>query len=754
MHEGFVEELGIGAELRKVGADVAVGDFRRLLHHLAQLPGQFETAVQGMDARRLDRQGRATHAGPGQPGNHAFARQHLLAAEYRHPQGSFKILGHQFDRHIGFVDQLHDCLAHQFAQLFLQLAHAGLAGIALDDGAQGAVADGQAILVDTGLGQLLGPQVTLGDRHFLFGDVAGQADHFHAVEQRAGDGIQGVGGAHEEHLGQVQAQIQVVVEEVDVLLRVQGFQQCRRRVALEALAHLVDFVEHDHRVHHLDVLERLHQLARLGTDVGAAVALDFGLVAHAADAEAIERSAQGLGDGLADAGLAHARRTDQQHDGTADFTFVGAHGKEFDDARLDVIQTGVVLVEHLACMLEIQLVLAVDTPWQGSGPVQIVACDGVLGRTGFQNRQFLHFLVDALLRRGRQGLVLQALLELLDVGTAIVLGQAQLLLDDLELFLEEELALVLADLLVHLGGDFFLQTRDFDFLAQHRQDFFHASQHRHAVEHALQLVARGRGERGGEVGQRRWIVGAETVEVVLQLFAVQRVERQQLLDGVDQRHAVGLDLVGGLDGLLRVFDFHQIGRTVMLEPGADAHARQTLRDELQLAVFAAGVVDLHQGAVQRQAGGIEMAVVVGRGVHEEQRQRVVFGVGDQVEGFRPRLFVDDDRQHLRGEERAVVDRDDVDLVRQVLPRQGQFGAGVGRVLDVLVVQMFGGILVGFLLVAHGAPASMTMLLRWGGGRLVSMAALKLCGRRPIRVVTGLVTGAGRTRRQATFPFVR
>ncbi|MNE61901.1 hypothetical protein D3C80_1571470 [compost metagenome] len=109
--------------------------------------------------------------------------------------------------------------------MLLQLAHAGLAGITVDHQAQGAVADAEAGLGNAGLFQLLGPQVALGDGQFFFGDIAGQADHFHAVEQRPGYRIEGVGSAHEQHLGQVQAQVEVVVEEIDVLLGVEGFQQ-------------------------------------------------------------------------------------------------------------------------------------------------------------------------------------------------------------------------------------------------------------------------------------------------------------------------------------------------------------------------------------------------------------------------------------------------------------------------------------------------------------------------------------------------
>ena len=720
VHEGLVEEFRIAAKRLQVGTDVAVGDFGGLFHHFTQLPGELEAAIERVDARRFDRQGGAAHAGPGQAGNHAGAGQHLLITEHGHAQGAFQVLVADLDHRLRFIQQLDHRLAHQLAQLLLQLAHAGFPSITIDQCAQGAVGDGQAVFGHAGFFQLLGPQVALGDGDFFFGDIARQANHFHAVQQRARDRVQGVGGAHEQHFGQVQAQVQVMVEEFDVLFRVQGFQQRRRRVALEALAHLVDLVEHDHRVHHFHVFQRLHQLAGQGADVGAPVALDLGLVAHAADTEAIERPPQGFGDGLAHTRLAHARRAYQQYDGTGDFAFVGAHGEEFEDAALDVIQARMVLVEHFARVLEVEFVFTVYAPRHRGGPVQVVARDGVFRRTGFQDRQFVQFFIDALLCLGRQHLALQALFELFDVGAAIVLGQAQLLLDDLELFLEEELTLVLADLAVYLGGELFLQTRDFYLFAQHRQHFFHAFEHGHAVQHFLQFITCRRGEGGGKVGERRRVVGAEAVEVVLQLFAVQRVEGQQFLDGIDQRHAVGLDLIGRLAGLVRVFDFHQVRWAVVLEPGLDAHAGQALGDELQLAVLAAGVVHLHQGAVQRQGGGVEVAWVFGRRVHEKQRKGVVVGFAHQLQGFGPGLFIDDHRQHLGREKRPVVDRDDVNLVRQVLPRQRQASIGrggfsvfgVGVIVEVVIWK--------FLLVAHGAPASVSMQVRWGGVAVVSM----------------------------------
>jgi len=159
---------------------------------------------------------------------------------------------------------------------------------------------------------------------------------------------------------------------------------------------------------------------------------------------------------------------------------------------------------------------------------------------------------------------------------------------------------------------------------------------------------------------------------------------------------------------------------VVLEPGANAHAGQALGDELQFAVFAAGVMHLDQRAVERQRRGVEMArVFLGR-VHVEQGQGVMLGFADQIQGFRPGFFIDDDREYLGREEGAVVDRDDVDLVRQVLAGECEAFAG-GVVLGVLGVRVLAGVFGEFLLVAHGAPAQWDMGLRWGRWEVVSMA---------------------------------
>ena len=194
-------------------------------------------------------------------------------------------------------------------QLF-QVPHAGFPGVAFDHLADGRIGDVQLFLQQTGTFQQARHQVVLGDGQFFFADVARQANHIHPVQQGPGDGVQLVGGTHEQHLGQVHAHVQVVVQEFLVLFRIQGFQQGRGRVALIGAADLVDLIQHDHRVGHLAVFQGLHEFTGHGADVGAAVAFDFSFIAHTADTEPIKLPAKGIGHRTADGGFAHPRRAD------------------------------------------------------------------------------------------------------------------------------------------------------------------------------------------------------------------------------------------------------------------------------------------------------------------------------------------------------------------------------------------------------------------------------------------------------------
>ena len=163
--------------------------------------------------------------------------------------------------------------------------------------------------------ELAAQQVVAGDGHLLVLGVAVEPDDLHPVEQRAGDGLGHVGRGEEQHLRQVELHLEVVVAEGVVLGRVEDLEQGRGRVAAVVGAELVDLVQHDDRVHGPRLAQRPDQPAGLGADVGAAVAADLGLVAHAAQGDPHELASEGAGHRLAQRGLAHAGGADQGQDG-------------------------------------------------------------------------------------------------------------------------------------------------------------------------------------------------------------------------------------------------------------------------------------------------------------------------------------------------------------------------------------------------------------------------------------------------------
>src|SRR5204863_70019 len=121
-------------------------------------------------------------------------------------------------------------------------------------------------------------------------------------------------GADEHDPREVERHVEIVVAEVFVLLRVEDFEQGRGRVAAKVVAELVYLVEDEDRIGGFGPADGLDDAPRQRADVGAAVAPYLGLVVDAAEGHAGEGAAQGAGDALGQAGLAHARRADEAED--------------------------------------------------------------------------------------------------------------------------------------------------------------------------------------------------------------------------------------------------------------------------------------------------------------------------------------------------------------------------------------------------------------------------------------------------------
>src|SRR5690606_23163591 len=135
-------------------------------------------------------------------------------------------------------------------------------------------------------------------------------------------------------------------------------------------------------------------------DVGAAMAADLGLVAHAAQAHAHELAVGRLGDGLAQRGLAHARRADQAQDRPLHLLDPRLHRQVLEDALLDLLQAVVVGVERVLRGLEVLAHLAALLPRHAQQPVEVVAHHRGLGR----HRRHLLELVELALGLGLDGL--------------------------------------------------------------------------------------------------------------------------------------------------------------------------------------------------------------------------------------------------------------------------------------------------------------------------------------------------------------
>ena len=73
-----------------------------------------------------------------------------------------------------------------------------------------------------------------------------------------------------------------------------------------------------------------------------------------------------------------------------------AHGEELDQAVLDLLDVVVVLVEHLAGVLEVEVVLGALAPGQRDDPLEVGADHAVLGGGGGQALEAFELAVGGL----------------------------------------------------------------------------------------------------------------------------------------------------------------------------------------------------------------------------------------------------------------------------------------------------------------------------------------------------------------------
>ena len=472
--------------------DVAERGLGALLHDLAERTGELEFALAG-HGDHLHRQDRAAAAGPRHAGGAADLRfaVRFVGQEFARAQKVADHRGGHGDparrRKFADHDPVREFSAHLSDGAF-ELAHARLAGVAADDLVDRRDAERDPLFAQPALVELARDQVAAGDLALFERGVARQFDDLHAVAQRSGNGVEHVRRSQEKHPAQVVVDFQIMVLERVVLLRIEHFEQCRRRIAAHVVRKFVDLIQQEHRIDGPGALHALDDPPRQCADVGPSVAADLRFVMHAAQRGADEFPVHGAGDRLPERGLADAGRPHEAQNRRLAVRLELEDGEEFEDAVLHLPETVMVLVEDARRIGQIERVERRFAPRHVEQPLDVVVRDMVFRhrlRHEFEAGEFLaDFRLDAL----RQTLLLELLLDRLDVRIAEIL--VELLPDHPQLFAQEIFALGLAHRLVDFALDLAAEFLHFDFAVQPLQQHLAAPPDRTLLQEQQFLLPR------------------------------------------------------------------------------------------------------------------------------------------------------------------------------------------------------------------------------------------------------------------------
>jgi hypothetical protein len=239
------------------------------------------------------------------------------------------------------------------------------------------------------------------------------------------------------------------------------------------------------------------------------VATDLGLVAHPAERHADELAAEGGRDRLRQRRLAHARGPHEAQDGTLHGRVQLAHREVLENPVLRLHEIGVIGVENGLRAHEVDHFVGAARPRQRDEPVDVGTRHGVLGRGGGHLRQAVQladrFPLDRIGHAGRLDLLAQFL-----GFPGLIVALAQFSLDGLQLLAQEVVALVLADLGLHLRLDLGAQLEHLELLDEDAVQVRHPLPQVQRLEHfLLRRRADGAEARRDEVGQPPGLRDAE-----------------------------------------------------------------------------------------------------------------------------------------------------------------------------------------------------------------------------------------------------
>src|SRR5690606_30200173 len=325
-------------------------------------------------------------------------------------------------------------------------------------------------------------QIIFGDLQLLLLGIPAEMNDLHTVAQRAGDRLQFVGGRDEQHVAQVERHVEIVIVELGVLLRIQNLQQRARRITAEVAAQLVDLIQHKDRIARAGAADRLDDASGHRADVRAAKTTNFGFVAHAAQTHTDKLAPHSPRNRRAERRLADAGRANEAQnraralaanmvDRLLLFQLLRAfltqlpHGQKLKDALLDILQTVVILVKHLARVSDVEVIDAHLVPRQAGQPVEIRADDAIFSRLRWQLRQPVKLAIGFLERFLGHARFVDLAPVFLDLDRLFI-ALAQFALDGLQLLAQIVLALHLFHLALGFALNLAAQFEHFQLFAK------------------------------------------------------------------------------------------------------------------------------------------------------------------------------------------------------------------------------------------------------------------------------------------------
>ena len=354
MYIPLLEKDRIYADLPGIGLQVGKRRGCTLLHDIAQVSGQFEFTLPFTQAR-LDEQDISTDIGPGQSHCHPGHIGGLvdLVGVPRLTKDPLHILSGD-----GALDPALDRIflghrPHQGGQLTVEFPYPTLAGVLFDDHPQYIGTDLQRNLSQAMHLLLLGHEVTDGDLLLLLYGIAAEFDDLQAVPEGRLNALYIIGRSDEQDLAQVIFQLQIIVIERMVLLRIQHFQQGGRRIAAMIPTDLVDLIQDHDRIGGLHLSDRLQDATGHRTDVGLAMTADLTFIMQTAQTDAGILATDRIGDASTQRGFTDAGRSDKTEDRTLHITLQLQYREIFQDPFLDPVHPIMIDIQHFLRLAQV-----------------------------------------------------------------------------------------------------------------------------------------------------------------------------------------------------------------------------------------------------------------------------------------------------------------------------------------------------------------------------------------------------------------